>query len=156
MPPRSHPRHPSEEESPEPYSLIVIVCSGKIQLQHKASCYRGHGYSNRLNSLQGCTPVQPARSDLQGGVHLVREQPTEAIRHAEAHPTAHQRGPRRSTVLSARGSWAIAPRTLGRCAPSGSSAAAQSDPTTMMNWTSFRAFERDDNAEGPHRNPTYR
>src|SRR3954469_24623807 len=44
---------PCEEEDPEPYSLIVIVRSGKIQLQHKASCYCGHGYSNRLNSLQG-------------------------------------------------------------------------------------------------------
>src|ERR1041385_9272037 len=88
-------------------SLIVIVCSSRLWLQHKASCYRGHGYSNRSNSLQGCTIVQPARSDLQGGVHLVRECPNEAIRHAEAHPTPHQRGLRRSTVLSARASWAI-------------------------------------------------
>src|SRR3954471_13309886 len=48
MPPSSPPRHPCEEEDPEPYNLIVIVSSGKIQLQHKASCYRGHGYSNRL------------------------------------------------------------------------------------------------------------
>src|ERR1041385_4667942 len=78
---------PCEEENPEPYSLIVIVCSGKVQLQHKASCYRGHGYSNILNSLQGCTTVQPACSDLQGGVNLVRERPTEAIRHIAAHPS---------------------------------------------------------------------
>src|SRR3954467_6776468 len=34
-----------------------IVCSGRIWLQHKASCYRGHGYTNRLSSLQGCTSV---------------------------------------------------------------------------------------------------
>src|SRR3954466_13440305 len=34
-----------------------IVCSGRIWLQHKASCYRGHGYSNRLSSLQRCTGV---------------------------------------------------------------------------------------------------
>src|ERR1041385_7280708 len=72
--------------NPEPYSLIVIVCSGKIQLQHKASCYRGHGYSNRLKSLQGYSNVQPARSDLQGGGHLVRERSTEAIRHSAIHP----------------------------------------------------------------------
>src|SRR3954471_10057262 len=75
MPPSSPPRLPCEEENPEPYSLIVIFCSGKIQLQHKASHYRGHGYSNRLNSLQGCTTVQPARSDLQGVGNLVRERP---------------------------------------------------------------------------------
>ena len=52
---------PCEEEDPEPYSLIVIVRSGKIQLQHKASCYRGHGYSNRL--------IFPA------GVHYEAEEP---------------------------------------------------------------------------------
>src|ERR1041385_8080541 len=77
---------PCEEEDPEPYSLIVIVSSGKIQLQHKVSCYHGQGYSNRLNSLQGCTTVQPTRSDLQGGVNLVRERPIEAIRHIAVHP----------------------------------------------------------------------
>src|SRR3954471_14266581 len=86
MPPSSPPRLPCEEENPEPYSLIVVVCSGKIQLQHKTSCYRGHDYSNRLNSLQGCTTVQPARLDLQGGGHLVRERSTKAIRHTAAHP----------------------------------------------------------------------
>src|SRR3954464_12352152 len=31
-----------------------------------------------------------------------------------------------------------------------------SDRATMLNWTSFRAFERDHKAEGPHRNPMYR
>src|ERR1041385_7227144 len=131
---------PCEEQKPEPYSLIVIVCSSRLWLQHKASCYRGHGYSNRSNSLQGCTTVQHAHSDIQGGVHLVREWPTEAIRHAEAHPTAHQRGPRRSTVLSARASWAIASRTPGRCAPSASSVAARSDPTTMLKLDVFQSF----------------
>src|ERR1044072_4616042 len=53
------------------------------------------------------------RSDLQGGVHLVREHPTEAIRHNAVHPTAHQRGPRRSTALRARGSWAYHPSLSG-------------------------------------------
>ena len=88
---------------------------------------------------------------IPGLVHLIQACPTKAIRHAEAHPTAHQRGPRRSIVLSARGSWAIAPRTPGRCAPSGSSAVARSDPTTMLNWTSFRDFERGYAAEAPIR-----
>src|SRR3954464_3483262 len=77
-----------------------------------------------------------------GLVHLMQACRTKGVRYAEAHPMAHQRGPRRYTVLSARGSWAIAPRTPGRCAPSGSSVVARSDPTTMLNWTSFRAFER--------------
>src|SRR3954464_12994758 len=86
MPLSSLPRLPCEEEDPEPYILIeVVVRSGKIRLQHKASCYRGHDYSNRLNSLQGCTTVQPTCSDLQGGGHLVRERSIEAIRHAAIH-----------------------------------------------------------------------
>src|SRR3954469_17781938 len=103
MPPSSPPRHPREEENPEPYSLIVIVCSGKIQLQHKAPCYHGHDYSNRLNSLQGCTTVQPARSDLQGGVHLVRECPTEAIRHIAVHPRLSREAIRRTISYAPRG-----------------------------------------------------
>src|SRR3954463_9439848 len=94
---------PCEEEDPEPYSLIVIVRSGKIQLQHKASCYRGHGYSNRLNSLQGCTTVQPARSDLQGDGHLVRERSTEAIRHIVAHPRISIEAIRRTISYPLRG-----------------------------------------------------
>src|ERR1041385_9387087 len=103
MPPSSPPRLPCEEENPKPYSLIVIVCSGKIQLQHKASSYRGHGYSNRLNSLQGYTTVQPARSDLQGGGNLVREPPTEAIRHIAVHPRLSREAIRRTISYAPRG-----------------------------------------------------
>src|SRR3954471_15226015 len=39
---------PLRGSKPGNNSLIVVVCSDKVQLQHKASCYRGHGYSNRL------------------------------------------------------------------------------------------------------------
>src|SRR3954468_16327605 len=102
MPPSSLPRVPCEEEDPEPYSLIVVVCSGKIQLQHKASCYRGHGYSNRLNSLQGCTSVTLQRSDLQGGGNRVRERSTKAIRHKVAHPSAINREVIRRTIAYVR------------------------------------------------------
>src|SRR3954462_244833 len=94
---------PCEEEDPEPYSLIVIVSSGKIQLQHRASCYRGHGYSNRLNSLQGCTTFQPTRSDLQGGVNLVRDRPTEAIRHIAVPPRLRREAIRQTISYAPRG-----------------------------------------------------
>src|ERR1041385_8692275 len=94
---------PCEEKKPEPYSLIVVVCSSRLWLQHKASCYRGHGYSNRSNSLQGCTTVQPACSDLQGGVHLVRERTTKAIRHAAAHPRLIREAIRRTKSYAIRG-----------------------------------------------------
>jgi hypothetical protein len=85
MPPSSLPRHPREEAELGANSLIVIVCSDRLELQHKASCYRGHGYSNRLIFPAGVHWCDTTRSDLQGGVHLVREHPTEAIRHNIAH-----------------------------------------------------------------------
>src|SRR3954469_9508664 len=44
MPPSSLPRHPREEAKLETNNLIIIVSSSMIWLQHKASCYRGHGY----------------------------------------------------------------------------------------------------------------
>src|SRR4051812_21997079 len=59
MPPSSLPRQPRKEERPGTKKYNDIVCSGRIRLQHKASCYHGHGYSNRLSSLQGCTSVIP-------------------------------------------------------------------------------------------------
>src|SRR3954464_9621394 len=62
----------------------------------------------------------------------------------------HQRGPRRSTALSASGSWAYHPSLSGSLrggripAPS-----ARSVPAAMLNWTSFRAFERGYATEAP-------
>src|SRR4051812_31968800 len=85
MPPSSLPRLPYEEEVSEPYSLILVVCSGNIQLQHKASCYRGHGYSNILIFPAGVHLYYTTHTDLQGGGHLVRERSTETIRHSIAH-----------------------------------------------------------------------
>src|ERR1041385_4201542 len=115
MLPSSPPRLPCEEENPEPYSLIVVVCSGKIQLQHKASYYRGHGNSNRLNSLQECTTVQPARSDLQVGGNLVRERSTKAIRHAAAHPRLNREAIRRTISYAIRGLGTLTLHAPARC-----------------------------------------
>src|SRR3954471_4075464 len=42
------PRHPPRGRQLGTNSLIIVVSSGMIWLQHKASCYRGHGYPNRL------------------------------------------------------------------------------------------------------------
>src|SRR3954465_9730837 len=102
MPPRFLPRHPREERKPGTNSLIVVVCSSRIRLQHKASCYRGHGYSNRFNSLQGCTTVQHARSDLQGGGHLITERSTKAIRHGPTHPKLSIESIRRTICYALR------------------------------------------------------
>src|SRR3954470_13303456 len=54
------------------------------------------------SSLQGCTGVTLRRSDLQGGVHLVREHPTEAIRHKAAHLSEINREVIRRTISYVR------------------------------------------------------
>src|SRR4051812_5280843 len=54
------------------------------------------------SSLQGCTSLTLQRSDLQGGVHLVRKHPTEAIRHKVAHPLAINREVIRRTISYVR------------------------------------------------------
>src|SRR3954469_15147883 len=63
-----------------------------------------------------------------------------------------QRGPRRSTALGARGSWAYHPSLSGSLRggriPTPS---ARSVPAAMLKWTSFRAFERGYVAEAPIR-----
>ena len=64
-------------------------------------------------NLKNWDVIKTTRSDLQGGIHLVREHPTEAIRHNAVHPTAHQRGPRRSTTLREWGSWSYHPLLSG-------------------------------------------
>src|SRR4051812_15813152 len=55
IPPSTSPRG----RKPGTNKYKHIVCSGMIWLQHKAYCYHGHGYSNRLSCLQGSTSVIP-------------------------------------------------------------------------------------------------
>src|SRR3954468_20476993 len=115
MPTRSPPRLPCEEENPEPISLVIVVCSSRVWLQHKASCYHGHNYPNRLSSLQGLHYCYPTRSDLQGGVHLVRECPTEATRYAEVHPSTSTERPSAGLLLSTKELWTPVLCTPARC-----------------------------------------
>src|SRR3954469_18861316 len=85
MLPSSLPRHPPRGKQLGTNSLIVVVSSSMIWLKHKASCYRGHGYSNRSIFPAGVHLCYATRTDLQGGGNLVRERSTEAIRHFIAH-----------------------------------------------------------------------
>src|SRR3954462_3192977 len=64
------------------------------------------------SSVQGCTSVTLQRSDLQGGVHLVREHPTEAIRHKVAHPSAINREVIRGTISYVRRALDPTPNVL--------------------------------------------
>src|ERR1041385_6490483 len=56
-------------------SLIVEVCSGRIWLQHKASCYRGHDYSTRLLPCGGAL-VSYYTLGSPGLIHLIQACPT--------------------------------------------------------------------------------
>src|SRR4051812_14125817 len=104
MPPSSPPQHPSEEENPEPYSLIIKVCSGKIQLQHKASCYRGHCYSNILLFPAGVHFVTlPQRISRVAGT-LLGNAP-EAIRHFVAHLSTSTERPSAGLNPKYAGPW---------------------------------------------------
>src|SRR3954465_5735339 len=64
------------------------------------------------SSLKGCTSVTLQRSDLQGGVYLVREHPTEAIRHKVAHTSAINREVIRRTISYVRRSLDPNPNVL--------------------------------------------
>ena len=57
----------------------------------------------------------PIRSDLPGRAHLVRECPTEAIRHAIGHPRLNREADTPAKILSTQGSWVIAHCTPARC-----------------------------------------
>src|SRR3954464_12760416 len=115
MPSSFLPRHSREEEKRGTNSLIVIVCSGRVWLQHKASCYHGHGYANRLSSLQGLHYCYPTRLDLQRGIHLVRECPTEAIRYTKVHPSSSTERPSAGLILSTKELWTPILCTPARC-----------------------------------------
>src|SRR3954470_10674812 len=58
-----------------------------------------------------------ARSDLPGGVHLVREPPTEAIRYAGVHPSSSTKRPSAGLILSTKET--LDPRPLYSCAVRG-------------------------------------
>src|SRR3954466_11893034 len=115
MPPSSLPRHPREEGELGANSLIVIVCSDRLELQHKASYYHGHGYSNRLIFPAGVHWCDTTCSDLQGGVPLVREHPTEAIRHNLAHLSNSAERPSAGLNPKYAWLWTLTPTYAVRC-----------------------------------------
>src|SRR3954462_11934110 len=115
MPLSSLPRHPREEAELRTKSLKVIVCSDRLELQHKASCYHGHGYPNRLIFPAGVHWRDSTRSDLQGGVHLVREHPTEAIRHSIAHLSNSAERPSAGLNPKYARLWTLTPTYFVRC-----------------------------------------
>src|SRR3954462_11295696 len=87
MLPSSLPQHPPRGRQLGTNSLIVIVASSMIWLQHKASLYRGHGYSNRLIFPAGVHWCDTTTHGSPGWGNRVLERSTEAIVHKVAHPS---------------------------------------------------------------------
>src|SRR3954468_16164387 len=71
---------------------------------------------DRINlPYRGALIITSARSDLQGGVHLVREHPTEAIRYAKVHPSSSTERPSAGLLLSTKELWTPVLSTPMRC-----------------------------------------
>src|SRR3954468_1850982 len=107
MLPSSLPRHPPRGRQLGTNSLIVVVSRSMIWLQHKASCYRGHGYSNRLIIPAGVHWRDSTTLGSPGGGNRVRERSTKAIRHKATHPSAINREVIHRTISYVR--WALDP-----------------------------------------------
>src|SRR3954469_7391256 len=103
MPLSSLPRHPREDAKPGTNKYKDIVCSGRIWLQHKASCYRGHDYSNRLYSLQGCTSVIPHARISRVAYTMLGNTPPRLSDTTKSILRAQQRGHLSFVLL--RGAW---------------------------------------------------
>src|ERR1041384_7134428 len=84
MPPSSPPRHPREEENPEPYGLIIIVVVVRSSFSIKRPVTVDTAIDRSIFPA-GVHLCYTTRTDLQGGGNLVRERSTEAIRHFIAH-----------------------------------------------------------------------
>ena len=68
---------------------------------------------DRINlPCRGALIITSARSDLQGGVQLVREHPTEAIGYAGVHPLSSTERQSAGLLLSTKELW-----TLVLCTP---------------------------------------
>src|SRR3954466_15626517 len=98
----SLPRHPPRGRQPGTNSFIEVVSSSMIWLQHKASCYRGHDYSNRLIFPPGVHWRDSTTLGSLGWRHRVRERSTEAIQHKVVHPSKINREVIRRTISYVR------------------------------------------------------
>src|ERR1041384_5087806 len=72
--------------------VLLVRYSTLASLLRETCCYTASHLPLGVTNKESCHSVShycyPTRSDLQGGVHLVRECPTEAIRYAEVHPSS--------------------------------------------------------------------
>src|SRR3954467_10753656 len=115
----SLPRHPPRGRQLRTNSLTVIVSSSMIWLQHKASCYHGHHYSNRLIVPAGVHWRDSTCSDPRVSYTLFRHVRPRGVRHKVAHPSAINREVIRRTISYVRRALDPNPNVLlhGACLP---------------------------------------
>src|ERR1041385_2966934 len=114
MPPSSPPRHPREEENPEPYSLIIIVLVVRSSFSIKRPVTVDTAIDRSIFPA-GVHLGYTTRTDLQGGGNLVRERSTEAIRHFIAHFSNSSERSSAGLYPMYAGLWTLPRRTPARC-----------------------------------------
>src|ERR1041384_1190028 len=115
MPPSSLPRHPHEEEKlgTNKYKIWFVAIESGFSIKRPVTVDTA---IDRINlPCRGALIITSARSDLQGGVHLVREHPTESIRYAGVHPSSSTERPSAGLILSTKELWIPVLCTPARC-----------------------------------------
>src|SRR3954470_207359 len=115
MLPSSLPRHPREEAKPgtKKYKIQFVVVGSGFSIKRPVTV---DTTIDRINlPCRGALIITTARSDLPGGVHLVREHPTEAIRYAGVHPSSSTKRPSAGLILSTKELWTLVLCTPARC-----------------------------------------
>src|SRR4051812_39443692 len=115
MPPSSLPRHPREEAKlgTNKYKILSVLVRSGFSIKRHVTV---DTTIDRINlPCRGALIITSARSDLPGGVHLVREHPTEAIRYDGVHPSRSTKKPSAGLILSTKELWILVLCTPARC-----------------------------------------
>src|SRR3954467_10939100 len=105
MPPSSLPRHPREEAKlgTNKYKIEFVVVGSGFSIKRPVTVDTA---IDRINlPCRGALIITSARSDLQGGIHLVRAHPTESIRYARVHPLSSIERSSSGLLLSTKELW---------------------------------------------------
>src|SRR4051812_50228290 len=115
MHPSSLPRHPCEEAKlgANKYKIYFLVVGSGFSIKRPVTVDTA---IDRINlPYRGALIITSARSDLQGGVHLVRAHPTVAIRYVGVHPSSSIERPSAGLILSTKELWTLVLCTPARC-----------------------------------------
>src|SRR3954471_8301784 len=107
MPPSSLPRHPREEAKlgTNKYKIYFVVVGSGFSIKRPITVDTA---IDRINlPCRGDLIITTARSDLPGGVLLVGEHPTKAIRYPGVHPSSSTQRSSTGLLLSTKELWSL-------------------------------------------------